>query len=143
MTCAGALRLRLAPGTALPAGAEITLLSAAARVGTFAAFAIEGDTTGAAMLELAYSGTTVTLRLVGSVAVPQWNDVPAAFSLVGWGGPDPHFELAPPAPGRVRVELFAVSGRRRVGRDAKRRPERTSASALIPGPPVAPRVDPA
>ncbi len=112
LTCGGKLRLRIAPGLNLPAGAELPLLTAGTRTGVFESLVLEGDTTGTSGLALDYTDSTVVLLVPKPVSVPQWNDTPADFALTPLGGRSPAFVLALPEAGRVQVDLFSVTGRR-------------------------------
>ncbi len=108
----GTLRLQFPPGAALTQGVAIPLVTATTRTGTFSSVVFEGFPHPGA-LAITYTPTQVLLTLQAAVDVPSAPVVPTVLAFVGGRGPGvPSFRLDLPEAADVRVELFAVSGRR-------------------------------
>ncbi len=106
VTLGGTLHLAFDPGSTYSYGVPITLMTYAARSGTFSAITTSGLSPS---YTVNHGSTALTLTLVATTdAEPPF---PTELSFAGKSGTSPSLELALPSPADVTVELFDVRGR--------------------------------
>jgi fibronectin-binding autotransporter adhesin len=113
VTLAGTLDVRMLPGFVPDPGEEFTLISGAARTGTFSTVTLEGQPVNG-QFTLVYTATSVVLRVNQiTVDVPEPDGRPRELAFMGRSGDrsGAGFELVLPEASRVSVRLYSATGR--------------------------------